>query len=167
MRYLIIILYFIPIASFAQLSKYKTSSISSTSIPIEKKFLIDSSGFRGPKLLDTLFYDNRQIKAIGYYPIDKKGNKAYYRVGQWIEYYQTGQIKSIGNYDLNYYYGCYNSRPGLRYYSFKKGDWTYFYENGMTKAKATYKVERIQVSDGVANQYENKSSITSDWLINH
>jgi hypothetical protein len=56
--------------------------------------------------------------------------------------------------------------PGVRYYSFKKGDWIYFYENGQTKAKGTYKVERVHVSAGVANQFESKSSTTIDWLIN-
>jgi MORN repeat variant len=166
MRYFIIILIFIPTVLHAQMSKRKNTLTFQTNLLNEDKFQINSFGFSGPKHLDTLFYDNKQIKAIGYYAIDKQGNKSFHRVGLWTEYYRNGQIMSIGNYDLQFYYSCYNTMPGIRYYSFKKGYWNYFYENGQTKAKGTYKVERVQISTGVANQFESKSSTTADWLIN-
>lgn len=166
MRQVILIMFLIPNVLHAQMSKQKASSTFQSSFFNEKKFQIDSFGFHGAKHLDTLFYENKQIKAIGSYAIDRQGNKTYHRVGLWIDYYRTGQIMSIGNYDLQFYYGCYNAMPGIRYYSFKKGDWTYFYENGRTKAKGNYKVERIHVSTGVENQFESKSLTTADWLIN-
>jgi len=150
----------------AQMSKHKTTLIFQSGLSGGNKFQIDSFGFHGPKHLDTLFYDNKQIKAVGYYAVDKQGNKTYHRVGLWTDYYRSGQIMSIGNYDLQFYYGCYNTMPGVRYYSFKKGDWTYFYENGQTKAKGTYMVERVKVSAGVENQFESKSSTTASWIIN-
>jgi antitoxin component YwqK of YwqJK toxin-antitoxin module len=166
MRHFIIILLFIPTVLHAQMSKRKTSSVFQSSLLNENKFQINGFGFNGPKHLDTLFYDNNQIKAIGYYAIDKQGNNSSHRVGLWTEYYRNGQIMSIGSYDLQFYYGCYNTMPGIRYYSFKKGDWSYYYENGQTKAKGSYKVERVQISTGVANQFESKSSTTGDWIIN-
>jgi antitoxin component YwqK of YwqJK toxin-antitoxin module len=155
-----------PILLHAQMSKHKISSTFQYSMLSKEKFQIDSFGFHGPKLLDTLFYDNKQIKSIGYYAVDRKGNKTYHRVGVWADYYRNGQVMSIGNYDLQFYYGCYNTMPGVRYYAFKKGNWSYFYENGQIKAKGTYKIERVQVSAGMDNQFESKALTTADWLLN-
>jgi hypothetical protein len=166
MRLFLIILFLTPFALQAQLSKQRTFATYTSGFIDTNKFQLDSLVFHGPKQLDTLFYEDKKIKAIGYYAIDRQGNKTYLRAGLWTEFYRNGQIMSSGNYDFQFLLGCYNTTAGIRYYSYKKGDWKYFYENGQTKAKGTYKIVRVAASTGVANQFETKSLTTPDWVVN-
>ncbi len=164
-RFLFILL-LTPFALQAQFSKQKTFPTFQSGLLNVNRFQLDSLGFHGTKQLDTLFYEDKKIKAIGFYAVDRQGNKTYYQVGLWTEFYRNGQVMSGGNYDLQFLLGCYNTMPGVRYYSYKKGDWVYFYENGQTKAKGTYKIERVKADAGVPNQFESKSSTTAEWIVN-
>lgn len=161
----LIILFLTPFALQAQLSKHKPLPIVQSGLLNTNRFQLDSFGFHGSKQLDTLFYEDKKIKAIGFNAVDRQGNKSFFRDGLWTEFYRNGQVMSSGNYDLQFLLGCYNAMGGDRYYSYKKGDWVYFYENGQTKAKGTYKTERIKVFTGVENQYETKSLTTPEWIV--
>lgn len=166
MRLFLIILFLTPFALKAQMSKQRTFPTFQSGLLNGNKFQLDGFGFHGPQQLDTLFYEDKKIKAVGYYAVDRQGNKTFLRVGLWTEFYRSGQVMSVGEYDLQSLLGCYNAMPGVRYYSYKKGDWIYFYENGQTEARGTYKTERVQASTGITNQFESKALTTPEWIVN-
>lgn len=67
------------------------------------------------------------------------------RKGDWKEYYENGQLKENGKYQLDTYTTCCTAGPCPVYYSYKIGDWTYFHDNGNTKAIGTYKMGKKHI----------------------
>jgi hypothetical protein len=166
MRLFLVLLLLASYVSHAQTGKQKHLSMTRFNVLDRTRFPLDSQAFPGHKQLDSLLYEDRKVKAIGYYAVDGQGTKTFLRVGQWTEFYRNGQIMSIGSYNLQSLLSCHDAMPGVQYYSFKIGDWKYFYEDGAIKAKGTYQIQRVQVSTGVANQFKTKSLTTADWIVN-
>jgi len=156
MQLLIAILIFVPLVSTAQLDTRKNKKIFGP-YSMQPQFL------HGNKILDTIYYPDKKIKAIGFYAVDDEGKKTYYRTALWTEYYNNGEIKSRGSYLFNFIYGCCGGLPCVHSNVYKVGDWIYYYENAVVKAKGIYKVERIEVSTGVENQFAYKSVYTDAW----
>ena len=63
-----------------------------------------------------------------------------FRVGFWREFYKNGNLKSEGNYKLDTYKQCCTGGICDGYYSYKYGEWKYYHENGNLKAKGTYRI---------------------------
>ena len=63
-----------------------------------------------------------------------------FRVGFWREFYKNGNLKSEGNYKLDTYKQCCTGGICDGYYSYKYGEWKYYFENGNLKAKGTYRI---------------------------
>jgi len=165
MRILIIILTLAPFISLAQEINKGTNLTLQPYLISNDSFILDSSGYRGLKEIDTLYYPDKKIKAIGFYAVDKGGKSTYYRVGLWMEFYNNGEVKSIGNYNFHLLYGCCSAIPCTQLCPYKIGDWTYYYENGQIKARGAYKVDKIKVNTDVANQFTYKSIVTEEWLL--
>ncbi|MBI1307197.1 MAG: hypothetical protein GC181_11395 [Bacteroidetes bacterium] len=81
---------------------------------------------------DTVFYQNGSIKETGKTPLLYDSAKSGLKVGLWVEYYPTGEIKSKGNYDIS-------KMEHKSEYCYKVGHWYYFYQNGNIKAEGRYK----------------------------
>ncbi|WP_291139191.1 toxin-antitoxin system YwqK family antitoxin [Flavobacterium sp. UBA7663] len=63
-----------------------------------------------------------------------------FRVGFWREFYKNGNLKSEGNYKLDTYKQCCTGGICNGYYSYKYGEWKYYHENGNLKTKGTYRM---------------------------
>ena len=160
----IIILLLTPLASSSQTVKKKTSTSNEFYLFRQPKFLMDSLGYHGDKFLDTIYYTDKKIKAIGFYAIDIQGDKTYYRVDLWTEFYNNGEIKSIGKYQFALVYDCCGGTLCNQVCPYKVGDWTYYYDNGKIKAAGSFRVEKTKANTSVENQFNYKSIMTSSWL---
>lgn len=129
------------------------------------RYSLDSNGYHKQLTTDTIFYDNKKPKAIGTFAVDRNNKKEGYKVGKWTEYYENGQVKSIGEYQMAFVFACHSARPGLAYYTYKIGDWTYYYDNGQVMAKGKYDLTTQKVFTGIADQYAKKSVVTDVWLL--
>ena len=129
------------------------------------KFNLDSSGYHGQLILDTIYYDSGNIKSVGSFAFDRNGNKSDYKVGWWKEYYENGHIKLFGEYQIDYLYVCSSAMPARAYYSYKFGYWTYYYENGKIMATGKYVLDKQKVFTGIADQYAKKPTVTGSWLL--
>ena len=63
-----------------------------------------------------------------------------YRIGFWNEFYENGKLKSSGNYNLDTYTQCCTGGICSGFYSYKYGEWNYYYDNGNLKAKGKYRI---------------------------
>ncbi len=170
MRVCFIILFFIPVVALGQnhrkaKRKARYDSLYKETLKMMDKFNLDNNGYHGYFKTDTVFYSNKKIKAIGSYAIDRNGKASNYKVGKWIEYYENGQVKSIGDYQMNFVWTCSSVKPALQYYYYKIGKWTYYYDNGQLMAQGIYNIERAKVTTGVADQYSNKPIVTNQWIL--
>ena len=129
------------------------------------RYNLDSNGYSKQLTTDTIFYDNKKIKAIGSFAVDRDNKKGDYKVGKWAEYYDNGQIKSLGEYQMSFVFACQYARPGLAYYSYKVGNWAYYYDNGQMMATGKYDLTTQKVSTGIADQFAKKSIVTDSWLL--
>lgn len=114
----------------------------------DDRFLIDSGAYRGQTALDTLYYPDKKIKAIGNVALEKDSSKSDFKVGLWTEYFSNGQVKSKGLYQIDSYIQCCAASHCRQYLNYKLGLWEYYYETGQIKASGTYnvKTERIHTS---------------------
>ena len=82
-------------------------------------------------------YENGQIKSEGNL---KDGIKD----GKWVEYYESGKLRSVGKYKairpfiIENGYIDWNIKEGS-FESVKTGKWVYYYENGQIKSEGKYK----------------------------
>ncbi|MFD2565421.1 hypothetical protein [Aquimarina rubra] len=89
--------------------------------------------------LDTIYDKHDSSFAIG--SVVQNGDFKGHRFGYWKEYYSTGELKGSGLMLIEKYVQCCFSGPCTQHYSYKIGNWTYFYKNGSFKAKGTYETQ--------------------------
>lgn len=164
MRLLILILLFAPVASYGQITKKKRNLPFQPFFSSQNLFHLDSSEYQGNKILDTIYYPDKKIKAIGFYSVDRNGRTTYYRAGLWTEFYNNGTIKSIGNYNFHLVYNCCGGAPCDQLNLYKVGEWIYYYDNGNIKAKGTYLIEKTNATTSFEHQIIYKSRITEEWV---
>lgn len=111
----------------------------------DNRFLIDSSGYHGQTAVDTIYYHDKTIQAIGNVALENDSSKSKLKVGLWTEYYSNGQIKSQGIYQIDSYIQCCYAGPCRQYQNYKTGLWKYYYDNGQIKASGTYKVKKEKI----------------------
>lgn len=168
MHYIFFILFLLPFTATGQSrkkQKARTDSLSQITIKMMDRYNVDSNSHDRKVSLDTIFYNNRKIKAIGTFAVDRNNKKEDYKIGEWAEYYENGQIKSNGEYKMGFVLACRSATMGLAYYTYKIGDWTYYYENGQVMAKGKYDLTTQEVFTGIAKQYAKKSVITEGWSL--
>ncbi|MEZ4805200.1 MAG: hypothetical protein R2852_06890 [Bacteroidia bacterium] len=156
------VLFFLLTASMCLLSQNTNTFVH---IHYNYRFLIDSSGFVGPTAIDTMYYPDKKIKAIGTVALDYDSVKSDLKVGLWTEYYSDGKIKSKGNYEMDSYVTCCFLGPCRQFVTYKKGHWKYFHENGKLKASGKYKVKKQHIFTTCKGSYERvfNSRIDNSW----
>tara|TARA_B100000795_G_scaffold264965_1_gene246161 strand:+ start:2284 stop:2814 length:531 start_codon:yes stop_codon:yes gene_type:complete len=63
-----------------------------------------------------------------------------YRIGFWNEFHANGKLKASGNYKLDTYTQCCTGGICDGFYSYKYGEWIYYYDDGQLKAKGIYQI---------------------------
>jgi hypothetical protein len=164
MKYFLFIVFLTPLFLKAQQKNRKDEQVISPFFEVLRRFDFENRFFAGKNVPDTLWYNDTVIKAIGYFAADKENKKSEYKIGLWKEFYENGNIKSIGNYGMQYLLLSYSSGQAIVYNEYKTGEWIYYYENAQVKAKGRYKIVRTPVSTGVDNQFTKAPVTTEDWL---
>lgn len=109
----------------------------------------------------VIYYPNGKIKSIG----NTDDFTKEYRIGHWNEFYENGQLKESGYYNLETYQECCISGICDAYYSYKIGEWLYYHENGKLKAKGTYRIGKKLKKTNCGNNVEiNFGYVTKSWL---
>jgi len=144
--------------------KARNDSLYKMTLQMMDRFNLDSSGYHGQIKFDTIFYDPKKIKSIGSFAIDRNEKNSDYKIGKWTEYYENGQVKSIGEYQMSYVMACRSAMPDLAYYSYKIGSWTYYHVNGQVMATGKYDLDKQKVFTGIANQFAKKSVVSNYWF---
>ena len=165
MKHFFMIVFLAPVLLQAQQRKGREEqAIASMLMALSRFEFAEDKQYIGKKELDTLFYeDTTTVKAIGYFAVDKQDKKTEYKAGLWKEFYKNGQVKSVGNYNIQYLLVASAANKAIIYNQYKTGEWIYYYENGQVKAKGRYKIVRNNVSTGVENQYTKAPVTTEDW----
>jgi len=109
----------------------------------------------------VIYYPSGKIKSVG----NTDDITKEFRIGYWNEFYENGQLKESGNYNLETYEECCTGGICDAYYSYKIGEWIYYHENGKLKAKGTYKIGKKVKNTNCGNNVEiNFSYVTETWL---
>ncbi|MEO6232223.1 MAG: hypothetical protein ABJB11_00660 [Ferruginibacter sp.] len=130
----------------------------------DSRFDIDSNGFHGITKVDTIYYSDKKIAAIGYYAVTKNSRMSGNKFGLWTKYYHNGQMESQGNYDMYSLLYYESPKKGRRIEnSYKIGSWIYYFENGQIKATGTYQTIIMREDTGIDNQFSKSTVTTTDW----
>lgn len=100
----------------------------------------DSLHFNGKVYLYATYDSFKSIKTTGKIAINKNGEKSTLKVDEWTTYHENGNLKSKGNYKLGRYIECGSAGPFISYYCYKKGMWSFWFENGQKKAEGIIKI---------------------------
>jgi hypothetical protein len=146
-------------------SLYKAAKLDSikTIISFEKnKFQMRDSDELFYIYTDTLKNSFGGIE-IGKLIIDYKEEFNYIKIGEWKSYYTNGKIFSIGNYGIGAYHICSGAAPRVHGYSFKKGFWNYWHENGTEMAKGNFILKKKEINESIGTQIKIEPFIGKNW----
>ena len=80
----------------------------------------------------------------------------------WMDYYESGSMKSIGKYELDTYTNCCFAGPCEQPYSYKVGLWIYYHENGKVAAEGRYEVREKHIPTSCQGGDEINYGYTND-----
>jgi hypothetical protein len=146
-------------------SLYKAGKLDSikTSISFEKsKFQMRDNNESFYIYTDTLKNSFGGIE-IGKLIIDYKEEFNYTKIGEWKSYFANGKIFSIGNYGIGAYHICSGAAPRVHGYSFKKGFWNYWYENGTEMAHGNFILTKKKINESIGAQIKIESNTGKNW----
>ncbi|MEQ8808569.1 MAG: hypothetical protein RIE59_05825 [Imperialibacter sp.] len=114
--------------------------------PVDEKFSINECGYFGnTKLTHELFPSKKEFKFIGYYAIDNYGSKSFLKIKECSEFYEDGNLKSRGEYQIGSYTQCCMGGPCEQYYNYKVGNWKYYFPNQQLRAECTYGTKLMHI----------------------
>jgi antitoxin component YwqK of YwqJK toxin-antitoxin module len=155
---LLTILFFPSGQLYCQKNKWNDMVLGSCRLQIAK------DGYHGKTAADTSYYKDKKIKAIGKVAVMDDSINSEFKIGLWTEYYQNGQIKSQGSFQIGAYTNCCSNGWCESYINYEVGQWKYYYDNGQLKASGIYKVKKEHINtscEGGAQIY--KSHISKSW----
>lgn len=112
----------------------------------EHKYEIRKGSFKGSSEMKKLSFSDGQLKEQGNYAYDSKRSLSDLKVGEWSSYYENGQLKSKGKYNIGTYIQCCFSGACKQFYNYKVGFWEYFHSNGQLKANGEYQTRQMHVA---------------------
>ena len=101
-------------------------------------FKIDNTGYVGRDTTIIEHFVTGTIQSRTTYAIDSKNMVSYFKVGLTELFNEQNKLVEKGSYGLGEYTNCCAGGLCKQYYSYKKGDWQYFYPNGRVKAFVNY-----------------------------
>ncbi len=112
----------------------------------EGRLKMNSLGYTGKTIIDTTYYTAKVVKTIGSFAMEKDSVISQYKFGIWKEYYQNGQLKAQGQYQIDKYINCCYSGLCRNYEHYKTGHWVFYYENGQVKLEGDYKPVKRKIT---------------------
>jgi hypothetical protein len=111
--------------------------------------------------LDTILTENNNY-SVGQLGKCHPDNKGGFKIGKWTEYYQSGNIKSQGNYGFGIIRNCCAAGYCYGQYSYKIGRWAYYSEDKKLKADIAFDIILLPtVSMGCGDTVYYKTSSIS------
>lgn len=101
--------------------------------------------FLGNESTVTKYFPNGGVEFEGNFAFNKNGELSELNVGDWKEFYNNGQLKERGTYEITSFIDC---GPGgyLRFFMpYKVGNWNYYSENGELIASGTYATKKLHI----------------------
>ncbi len=130
----------------------------------EHKYELRKDKFYGDFEMKEVNYNNGQLMDRGNYAYDKEGNLSNLKTGDWTSYYENGQLKSKGKYNIGSFIQCCFSGACKQFYNYKVGSWEYFYSNGQLKAAGEYETKQLHVNTSCEGGDNMSFGITtSQW----
>lgn len=111
----------------------------------EHKYEIRKGEFKGNSEMKELSFPNGQLKEQGNYAYDNKRSLSDLKIDEWSSYYENGQLKSKGKYNIGTYIQCCFSGACKQFYNYKIDFWEYFHSNGQVKAAGEYQTRQMHV----------------------
>lgn len=108
-------------------------------------FEITNAGYLGKDTTIVEYYETDKIKSRATFAIDSDNMISYLKVGLSEKYNEQNNLIEKGNYELGEYTNCCAGGLCKQFYSFKNGDWQYFYPNGNIKASINYKTTKLEM----------------------
>ena len=113
--------------------------------------------------LDTTYDSNSNITGIGY--TIKNGKPQGLKYGAWTEFHTTGETKGTGLYLTEKYMECNDGGILWVYYSYKVGQWKYYYKNSFVKAEGTYETQIFKYTTTCKDGYNLiKQKVGKNWV---
>ena len=108
--------------------------------------LLANNQFLGQDTLLITYYPNGEKKDEGHYAFDKNHFLTQLKIGSFVEFYRSGAVKSIGNYQISSYIDCGIAGYEREFYNFKASSWTYYFENRKVHAKGQYDLIKTKIN---------------------
>ncbi|MGB1207358.1 MAG: hypothetical protein ACPG5B_17050 [Chitinophagales bacterium] len=118
--------------------------------------------YNGEIKRSKLTYDNQSIMGEGKITISNNEEINHLKIGKWLTYYENGQIKTKGKYEIGKYIQCCCDGPCRQYYNYKSGMWKYFYPNGKLLAKGKYDIKSLHLNTSCEGGAELNFGIIND-----
>lgn len=93
----------------------------------------------------TIYYKDGSTKAIGSLAVTDSNLPSSVKAGYWQEYYESGGVKSEGNYKIGKYLNCCAGGAYWEYYSYKDGIWKYYNGDGKLAFELEFIPEKLQI----------------------
>ncbi len=97
--------------------------------------------------LDTVYTNEDSTYQIGHFLVNADSTISALKIGLWKEYYENGQLKSEGKFQVDWYWFC-STKAIQKYYLIKHGTWYYYHKNGTIKAFGDYNVKSVHTRLG-------------------
>lgn len=101
--------------------------------------------FTGRDSLQIINWSNGIPKERGKFVFNNQGEITLLKIGEFKEYFENGNLKANGNYEIGKYTQCCFSGLCSQFYNYKFGEWKYYYENGNLKAEVNYEVKNFPI----------------------
>ena len=108
-------------------------------------FDISYAGYLGKDTTIIEHYETGKIKSKTTFAIDSDDMISYLKIGLSEKYNEQNNLIEKGNYGLGEYTNCCAGGLCKQFYSFKNGDWQYFYPNGNIKASVIYRTVNFKM----------------------
>ena len=108
-------------------------------------FQITNAGYLGKDTTIIEHYEIGIIKSKTTFAIDSDDMISYLKIGLSEKYNEQNNLIEKGNYGLGEYTNCCAGGLCKQFYSFKNGDWQYFYPNGNIKASVKYRTVNFKM----------------------
>jgi len=102
-------------------------------------FEISNAGYIGKDTTIIENFETGKIQSRTTFAIDSEDMISYFKVGLSEKFNEQNNLIEKGNYGLGEYTNCCAGGLCKQFYSFKNGDWQYFYPSGNIKASVKYK----------------------------
>ena len=132
--------------------KHKIESIDVQTLPKEHfdsryaLYKISNNKFIGQDSLKTSHYKSGKVKSKGKFARNSRGEISNLKIGEFESFYENGEIKENGKYEIGRYTQCCAGGLCSQFYNYKLGEWNYYFSNGNKKAQIIYDVKPFQLN---------------------